>query len=65
MYCPTGSSAPSQVLVGYYGVHAGPQADLKVRTLDEGEVSTPVVSVSVKGVGDKRSGRRRYHTIEI
>ncbi|CAM9593374.1 unnamed protein product, partial [Ascophyllum nodosum] len=28
VYCPVGSSEPLEVLKGFYGVHAGPQADL-------------------------------------
>ena len=30
VYCPVGSSEPLEVLEGFYGVHAGPQADLLV-----------------------------------
>lgn len=33
LYCPAGSSAPIKVSTGYYGVHAGPRADLLVRHL--------------------------------
>ncbi|CAM9924988.1 unnamed protein product, partial [Laminaria digitata] len=29
LYCPVGSASPSKVLEGYYGTHAGPEADLK------------------------------------